>query len=126
MKGRFVTNNLAGLLALRTAAAAAVIGLTAVSPADANTEEVATWRQRVAVWVALAPGQPASYLVRGELYATDDELLPGTTVQLLIHGAIYNHDYGDRQGRWGPILLCPGGRCSRLPDLCPRPTWLGT
>jgi len=90
-----VTNNLAGLLALRTAAAAAVIGLTAVSPADANTEEVATWRQRVAVWVALAPGQPASYLVRGELYATDDELLPGTTVQLLIHGGIYNHDYGD-------------------------------
>ena len=72
-----------------------MIGLTAVSPADANTEEVATWRQRVAVWVALAPGQPASYLVRGEPYATDDELLPGTTVQLLIHGGIYNHDYGD-------------------------------
>jgi pimeloyl-ACP methyl ester carboxylesterase len=91
MKGLFSINR----VALRAVAAAPVIGMTTVSPAHAETEEAATWRQRVAISVALAPRQPASYVVRGELYATDDELLPGTTVQLLIDGATRNHDYWD-------------------------------
>jgi len=96
MKKVFLMVNMAGLLALRIVAAAAVISLTAVGPAHADTEEAATWRQRVAISVALAPGQPATYVVRGELCATDDELLPGTTVQLLIDGVTYNRDYRDR------------------------------
>jgi pimeloyl-ACP methyl ester carboxylesterase len=91
MKGLFSINRVARLLA--AVAAAAVTGMTSVSPAHAETGEVATWRQRVAISVALAPGQPATHVVQGELCATDDELLPGTTVQLLIDGATYNHDY---------------------------------
>jgi pimeloyl-ACP methyl ester carboxylesterase len=34
-------------------------------------------------------------MVSGELYATEDELVAGTTVQVLVHGATYNHDYWD-------------------------------
>jgi pimeloyl-ACP methyl ester carboxylesterase len=94
MKQLFSVNKVAGLLA-RWAVAAAVIGLTTVSPACAETEGAATWRQHVAISVALAPGQPTNYVVRGELDATDDELLPGTTVQLLINAATCNHDYWD-------------------------------
>jgi hypothetical protein len=69
-------DNVSGLLALRTAAAA-VIGLTALGPAHAETEAAAIWRQSVAISVALAPGQPARYAVRGELCATDDEHYDG-------------------------------------------------
>jgi pimeloyl-ACP methyl ester carboxylesterase len=43
--------------------------------------------------VALAEGQPANYLVAGELCATPEELKNGATVQLLVHGATYNHEY---------------------------------
>jgi hypothetical protein len=88
MKGLFSINRVARLLA--AVAAAAVTGMTSVGPAHAETGEVATWPQRVAISVALAPGQPATHVVQGELCATDDELLPGTTVQLLIDGATYN------------------------------------
>lgn len=45
--------------------------------------------------VALASGQPTSYTVSGELCATEDQLRDGTTLQLLIHGATYNHNYWD-------------------------------
>ena len=95
MKKLFSIKKMAGLLALRTVTLAAMIGLTAASLAHAGTEQAVTWRQCAAISVGLAPGQPASYVVRGELYATDDELLPGTTVQLLIHGATDKHDYWD-------------------------------
>ncbi|MBV8571844.1 MAG: alpha/beta fold hydrolase [Acidobacteriaceae bacterium] len=43
--------------------------------------------------VALASGQSATYKVSGELCATDDQLRAGGTVQLLVHGATYNHTY---------------------------------
>ncbi|MBV9269150.1 MAG: alpha/beta fold hydrolase [Acidobacteriaceae bacterium] len=43
--------------------------------------------------VQLASGQSAS--INGELCATEDELLDGSTVQFLIHGATYNHTYWD-------------------------------
>lgn len=45
--------------------------------------------------VALAAGEPASYKIAGELCATPAELTNGITVQLLIHGATYNHTYWD-------------------------------
>jgi pimeloyl-ACP methyl ester carboxylesterase len=45
--------------------------------------------------VALASGEPASYTITGELCATPSELTGGETVQLLIHGATYNHTYWD-------------------------------
>jgi hypothetical protein len=45
--------------------------------------------------VALAPGKPASDTISGELFATEDELVAGTTVQLLVAGATYTHDYWD-------------------------------
>jgi pimeloyl-ACP methyl ester carboxylesterase len=51
--------------------------------------------RRVDALVALAEGQPANYLVAGELCATPDELSDGTTLQLLVHGATYNHEYWD-------------------------------
>jgi pimeloyl-ACP methyl ester carboxylesterase len=43
--------------------------------------------------VALTAGGPASYSVSGELCATPGELAAGGTMQLLIHGATYNHSY---------------------------------
>jgi pimeloyl-ACP methyl ester carboxylesterase len=58
-------------------------------------EDAVTCTQILGVPVALEPGQPANYAVSGELCATQDELSAGTTVQLLIHGATYNHDYWD-------------------------------
>lgn len=45
--------------------------------------------------VALAAGQPANYRTNGELCATAAELRSGETVQLLIHGATYDHRYWD-------------------------------
>jgi len=51
--------------------------------------------RRATLPVAVSPGQPASYMVEGELCATDDEMTAGATIQLLIHGATYNHDYWD-------------------------------
>ena len=51
--------------------------------------------RRADVLVALARGEPAEFLVAGELCASERELRSGKTVQLLIHGATYNHDYWD-------------------------------
>lgn len=62
--------------------------------ANAASDESITC-QRVTAQVALTPGTPASYTVNGELCATEEELSAGGTVQLLIHGAAYNHDYWD-------------------------------
>ena len=84
MKKLFLVSAVGGLLVMATV----------VSPAQANTHETVTCR-RVTVPVALAPGQPANYKVSGELCATEDDLVAGTTVQLLINGATYNHDYWD-------------------------------
>jgi len=58
-------------------------------------EDAVGCRQYDAIPVALAPGQPARYTVSGELCATEDELSPETTVQVLVHGATYNRDYWD-------------------------------
>ena len=60
-----------------------------------NADDAVVCRLFAAIPVALAPGQPASYSVSGELCATEDELSTGGTVQLLIHGAAYNHGYWD-------------------------------
>ena len=45
--------------------------------------------------VALAPPQPESYTIAGELCGRPQDLTGGKTVQLLIHGATYNHTYWD-------------------------------
>ena len=82
MKRLFLTSAMAGLFAMAIAA----------SPAHADSDEAVTCRSAV-LPVALAEGQPANNTVSGELCATQDELRDGTTVQLLIHGATYNHDY---------------------------------
>jgi pimeloyl-ACP methyl ester carboxylesterase len=82
------------LLALRTVAIAAVIGLAGVSPVHAETGKAVTC-QSATIPVALASGQPASYTVSGELCTTEDERVPGATVQLLIHGATNTHAYWD-------------------------------
>ena len=58
-------------------------------------DDAVVCRNLASIPVALAPGQLASYSVSGELCATEDELREGATVQLLIHGATYNHRYCD-------------------------------
>ncbi|MDE2448883.1 MAG: alpha/beta hydrolase [Gammaproteobacteria bacterium] len=73
-------------------ATAAAISVALLSTAYGG--EQVTCR-RADLLVALAPGQPAEYSVSGELCATSDEVRHGTTVQLLIHGATYSHDYWD-------------------------------
>ena len=84
MKKLLLINVMAGVLATASA----------VSPVYADTDNAVTCRPAT-VRVAIAPGQPATYTVAGELCATADELQAGTTAQLLIHGATYNHDYWD-------------------------------
>ena len=76
---------------LRVAAAAA---LSMALLSTAYAAEQVTCR-RADLLVALAPRQPAVYSVTGELCATPRELHHGKTVQLLIHGATYSHDYWD-------------------------------
>jgi pimeloyl-ACP methyl ester carboxylesterase len=62
-------------------------------PHSAEAENAVVCRFITAIPVALGPGQPINYTVGGELCATQEELSTGTTVQLLIHGAAYNHNY---------------------------------
>ena len=68
-------------------------------PDESNAESFAgdnaVMSRHFTIPVALAPGQPASYTISGELFATEDELVAGTTVQLLVAGATYTHDYWD-------------------------------
>ena len=76
---------------LRLVAAAAVsLGLLST----AYGGEQVTCR-RADLLVSLAPHQPASYSVTGELCATSRELRRGAAVQLLIHDATYSREYWD-------------------------------
>jgi len=84
MKKQFLISAVAGFLVMTSAA----------SLAHAASDDAVTCRN-ASIPVALEEGQAASYNVAGELCATDDELRSGATVQLLIHGATYNHDYWD-------------------------------
>ena len=52
-------------------------------------------QQFAAIPVALGPGESPTEKVSGELCARRDDLVPGATVQLLVHGATYNRDYWD-------------------------------
>jgi pimeloyl-ACP methyl ester carboxylesterase len=74
-------------------ALSALLAMAAIQKAHAGADEAVTC-ERATVHVALL-GQPAKYIVKGELCATEDERFSGTTVQLLVHGATYNHDYWD-------------------------------
>ena len=83
--------------------AAALIGVTATSaaaasvasPARGDRHHAVTCQSGFRIPVALAPGQPASSTISGELCSTWAERFPGTTVQLLIPGATYTRDYWD-------------------------------
>lgn len=79
---------LLGAFALSAAALAGVAG-------TASAGGGVSCRTYSGIPVALAAGQPQSYSVTGELCATPFELTDGETVQLLIHGATYNHSYWD-------------------------------
>jgi pimeloyl-ACP methyl ester carboxylesterase len=46
-----------------------------------------------AIPVTLAPAPNGIHNISGEVCATKEELRAGATIQLLIHGATYNHDY---------------------------------
>ena len=86
-----------------TLVAAALIGVTATSaaaasvasPARGDRHHAVTCQSGFRIPVALAPGQPASSTISGELCSTWAERFPGTTVQLLIPGATYTRDYWD-------------------------------
>jgi pimeloyl-ACP methyl ester carboxylesterase len=60
---------------------------------EPQTADRVVCRYFTGIPVALAPEGDANYTVGGELCATPDELLDGTTIQLLIPGATYNHSY---------------------------------
>jgi pimeloyl-ACP methyl ester carboxylesterase len=79
-------------LLLATAAAGA-LGSLVIAHASSDDDHVTC--RRMTLQVTLAPGQSASNTVSGALCATADELVTGSTIQLLIHGATYNHDYWD-------------------------------
>ena len=59
---------------------------------DAGNSVKCQYFPAIPVAIGTPPG-PAPYTVSGELCATEDELVDGATVQLLIHGATYNHQY---------------------------------
>ena len=48
--------------------------------AESFAEDNAVMSRHFAIPVALAPGKPASYTISGELFATEGELVAGTTV----------------------------------------------
>ena len=58
----------------------------------AGSDAVVCWNYH-ALPVTLGSGQSAT--IRGELCTIEDELRDGSTIQLLIHGATYNHSYWD-------------------------------
>jgi pimeloyl-ACP methyl ester carboxylesterase len=81
------------LLAGAILSTVAMLGAAAeTASATASGVSCTTYR---AIPVSLAAGQPASATVFGELCATRAELTNGETVQLLLHGATYNHTYWD-------------------------------
>jgi pimeloyl-ACP methyl ester carboxylesterase len=86
----------------RLALALVAVGLMAAAsgaPAVAQASTGVTcqiYSQRGIVPAAIDPsGQPLPYTIVGELCASPAELHNGTTVQLLLHGATYNHSYWD-------------------------------
>jgi pimeloyl-ACP methyl ester carboxylesterase len=82
MKKGFLINALTGLLVVSAA----------LTTAHAGQGVTCRWAGAPA---AITSGEPANYTVSGELCATDYELIAGAPVQLLIHGATYNHNYWD-------------------------------
>jgi pimeloyl-ACP methyl ester carboxylesterase len=85
-------SNLPTRLLSELGAVAAGLWLAVAAPGVQAAEVRCT---RADVLVALAPGEPARYGVAGELCATAQELRDGTSVQLLMHGATYSHEYWD-------------------------------
>jgi len=79
--------------AMASPAIAAAVGSAARSPGWGRANGVHCRAYNLPV--ALAAGQPARYSLWGELCATRRELSGGTTAQLLIPGATYNHRYWD-------------------------------
>jgi hypothetical protein len=78
---------------------------------SAEAENAVVCRFITAIPVALGPGQPINYTVGGELCATQEELSTGTPLQLLIHGAAYNHNYWN----FGTV----DGSNTRIPETSP-------
>src|SRR5215469_12449865 len=82
-------------------ATVAVLGLLAASPALAQTsvvdradrDDVTCRNYTTPVTLSTDPSVRAE--IYGELCSTSAERRSGTTVQLLIHGATYNHNYWD-------------------------------
>jgi hypothetical protein len=85
------------------AAATMALTLTGLGPAPAGAASLnparspdpVTCRHDLRIPVALAPAQPPTAIISGELCSTNTERRVGRTVQLLIAGATYTHDYWD-------------------------------
>jgi pimeloyl-ACP methyl ester carboxylesterase len=79
--------------------AAAVIMIVSMAAPAAQAATVVSCQKQTqssTVPASIVPGgQPLPYTIVGELCATPAELRDGTTVQLLLHGATYNHSYWD-------------------------------
>lgn len=88
---RRIKAGIAGVIGTVTLAVGVLTGL----PAAASAAGLVSCHVYTGIPVALAAGEPASYTIDGELCATPAELTSGETVQLLIHGATYNHTYWD-------------------------------
>ncbi len=84
----------AGFAAVFTAACAFLLAALPAS-AQARPGGPAVTCAGYDVPVALAAGQPDTYHVWGELCSAPGELVPGGTVQLLLHGATYDYRYWD-------------------------------
>lgn len=69
--------------------------IVALSKGLASAASLVSCRMLEGIPVALEAGEPADYSITGELCATASELDNGETVQLLIHGATYDHSYWD-------------------------------
>jgi pimeloyl-ACP methyl ester carboxylesterase len=90
--------HLPALIALMTAISAVGVSQAETSAAAQGPDgigQMVTCQRDISVPVALAAGEPASSDISGELCSTRAERHPGATVQLLIPGATYNHDYWD-------------------------------
>jgi pimeloyl-ACP methyl ester carboxylesterase len=84
-----------GLVAIMVATAAP----TMVKAEDGGQVVCNKYTQASTVPASLVPnGKALPYSIVGELCATPSELRDGTTVQLLVHGATYNHTYWDLPG----------------------------
>jgi len=81
------------VIAIAVAVLSTVPALAQQGTASTTPEQSVNCFNFAAIPVALAPGQADSVLVGGELCANPAELRTGATVQLLIAGATYNHQY---------------------------------